>query len=147
MNFITKNLDEIISLFLNDKAANQNDLISEEILQAFNFILEGSIDNMQSILKFNMLLKQPLVQSKMVIEITSIILRYKLFLIIILKNEGKIYAKNLVTFLKSFLEINPFGLNICLRSGKRIIPSYIGGSNDPRKMGRIVSNNSFAPPG
>ena len=67
MNFITKNLDEIISLFLNDKAANQNDLISEEILQAFNFILEGSIDNMQTVLKFNTLLKQPLVQSKIVI--------------------------------------------------------------------------------
>jgi hypothetical protein len=67
MNFITKNLDEIISLFLNDKAANQNDIISEEILQAFNFILEGSIDNMQTVLKFNILLKQPLVQSKIVI--------------------------------------------------------------------------------
>ena len=56
---------------MNDKAANQNDLISEEILQAFNFILEGSIDNMQSILKFNMLLKQPLVQSKIVTLILS----------------------------------------------------------------------------
>lgn len=127
MNFITKNLDEIISLFLNDKAANQNDLISEEILQAFNFILEGSIDNMQTILKFNVLLKQPLVQSKI--------------------NEGKIYAKSLITFLKNFMEINPFGLNNCLRSGKRITPSFIGGSNDPRKIGRIVTNNSFAPAG
>ena len=127
MNFITKNLDEIISLFLNDKAANQNDLISEEILQAFNFMLEGSIDNMQTVLKFNNLLKQPLVQSKI--------------------NEGKIYAKSLVTFLKNFLEINPFGLNQCLRSGKRITPSFLGGSNDPRKVGRILTNHSFAPPG
>ncbi len=70
MNFITKNLDEIISLFLNEKAANQNDLISEEILQAFNFILEGSIDNMNTILKLNVFLKQPLVQSKMVSQLT-----------------------------------------------------------------------------
>ena len=68
MNFITKNLDEIISLFLNDKAANQNDLISEEILQAFNFILEGSVNNMQTVLKFNVFLKHPLVQSKIVIR-------------------------------------------------------------------------------
>ena len=63
------------------------------------------------------------------------------------KNEGKIYAKSLITFLKNFMEINPFGLNNCLRSGKRITPSFIGGSNDPRKIGRIVTNNSFAPAG
>jgi len=66
MNFIIKNLDEIISLFLADKSASQNDLISEEILQAFNFILEGSLDNMQSVLKFSVFLKQPLVQAKLV---------------------------------------------------------------------------------
>lgn len=126
MNFITKNLDEIISLFLNEKATNQNELISEEILQALNFILEGTIDsNMQTVLPFNVLLKQPIVQSKM--------------------NEGKVYAKNLITFLKSFLDINPFGLNSCLRSGKRISPTYLGGSNDPRKAGKIVTNSLFAP--
>lgn len=66
MNFIIKNLDEIISLFLTDKSANQNDLINEEILQALNFIFEGSIDDMQTILKFNFLLKQPLIQAKIV---------------------------------------------------------------------------------
>ncbi len=126
MNFITKNLDEIISLFLNEKATNQNELISEEILQALNFILEGSCDsNMHTILPFNLMLKQPVVQAKM--------------------NDGKVYAKNLITFLKSYLDINPFGLNSCLRSGKRISASYLGGSNDPRKAGKIVTNASFAP--
>ena len=66
MNFITKNLDEIISLFLAEKSGNQNDLINEEILQALNFILEGSIDNLQTILSFSSMLKQPVVQSKLV---------------------------------------------------------------------------------
>jgi hypothetical protein len=51
----------------------------------------------------------------------------------------------LISFLKAFLEINPFGLNNCLRNGKRIAPSYLGGSNDPRKIGKIVTNASFAP--
>lgn len=66
MNFITKNFDEIISLFSIDKTINQNDIISEEILQALNFILEGSVDNYTNILPFNQLIKQPIVQSKMV---------------------------------------------------------------------------------
>ena len=66
MNFITKNLDEIVSLFLVDKATNQNELISDEVTQALNFIFEGSLDNMQTILPFSILVKQPLVQSKMV---------------------------------------------------------------------------------
>ena len=66
MNFVTKNFDEIISLFMIDKAANQNDLISEEILQALNFILEGSVDNMQTKLTFSEFIKQPIVQAKMV---------------------------------------------------------------------------------
>lgn len=66
MNFITKNLDEIISLFLSEKATNQNDIISEEIIQALNFLLEGSIDNYHGIMPFSLLLKQPIVQSKMV---------------------------------------------------------------------------------
>ena len=66
MNFITKNFDEIISLFMLDKATNQNDLVSEEILQALNFILEGSVDNMQTKLTFSEFLKQPIVQSKIV---------------------------------------------------------------------------------
>ena len=64
-----------------------------------------------------------------------------------IKNEGKIYAKSLMTFLKTYLEINPFGLNICMHSGKRITPSFIGGSNDPRKIGRILTNYTFAPNG
>lgn len=66
MNFITKNFDDIISLFTCEKAINQNDLISEEILQALNFILEGSVDDYNTILTFNQLLKQPLIQAKMV---------------------------------------------------------------------------------
>lgn len=66
MNFIIKQLDEMISLFLTDKTTYQNEIISEEILQAFNFLFEGSVDNMQSIMQFNMFLKHPLVQSKMV---------------------------------------------------------------------------------
>jgi hypothetical protein len=66
MNFITKNFDEIISLFMIDKATSQNDLVSEEVLQALNFILEGSIDNMQTKLTFSEFLKQPVVQSRMV---------------------------------------------------------------------------------
>jgi len=66
MNFITKNLDEIISLFLAEKATNQNDIISDEIIQALNFLLEGTTDNYHSILPFNILIKQPSVQSKMV---------------------------------------------------------------------------------
>ena len=49
-----------------DKATNQNDLVSEEILQALNFILEGSVDNMQTKLAFSDFLKQPIVQSKIV---------------------------------------------------------------------------------
>ena len=123
---IFMNMDEIISLFLNEKATNQNELISEEILQALNFILEGTVDSqLQQILPFNVLLKQPFVQAKM--------------------NDGKVYAKNLITFLKNYLDINPFGLNSCLRSGKRITPSYLGGSNDPRKAGKIVTNASFSP--
>ena len=61
------------------------------------------------------------------------------------KNDGKLYVKNLTTFLKNYLEINPFGLNSCLRSGKRISPSYIGGSNDPRKIGKLITNCHTAP--
>ena len=49
-----------------DKTNNQNDLVSEEILQALNFILEGSVDNMQTKLTFSEFIKQPVVQSKMV---------------------------------------------------------------------------------
>jgi len=56
-------------------------------------------------------------------------------------------VKNLTTFLKNFLEINPFGLNSCLRTGKRVLPNYIGGSNDPRKIGKIITNYSIAPVG
>ena len=66
MNFITKNFEEMISLFLPDKTPNQNELINEEILQALNFILEGSVDNMQTILPFSVLIKQPAVQMKIV---------------------------------------------------------------------------------
>lgn len=66
INFITKNLDEIISLFLAEKSTNQNDLVSEEIIQALNFLFEGSIDNYNGIMPFSLFLKQPLVQSKIV---------------------------------------------------------------------------------
>ena len=66
INFITKNLEEIISLFLSDKSMSQNEIVSEEIMQALNFILEGSVDNLQTILQFNVLIKHPLVQSKIV---------------------------------------------------------------------------------
>ena len=66
MNFIIKQFDEMISLFLTDKTTYQNEMISEEILQAFNFIFEGSVDNFQSIMQFNIFLKHPLVQSKIV---------------------------------------------------------------------------------
>lgn len=66
MNFITKNFEEMISLFLPDKTPNQNELINEEILQALNFILEGSVDNMQTILPFSVFIKQPAVQIKIV---------------------------------------------------------------------------------
>ena len=66
VNFITKHLDEMISLFLTDKTTYQNEMISEEILQAFNFLFEGSVDNMHTVLQFNLFLKHPLVQSKFV---------------------------------------------------------------------------------
>jgi TBCC domain-containing protein 1 len=125
VSFIIKNIDDIISLFLNEKSANQNDLISDEILESLDFILEGSVDNMQTILPFSLMAKQPLVKSKM--------------------NDGNIYIKNLITFLKTYLEINPFGLNNCIRLNKRINPSYLAGSTDPRKSGKIITNKTMAP--
>ena len=51
-----------------DKTTNQNDLVSEEILQALNFILEGSVDNMQTKLTFSEFLKHPVVLSRIVCE-------------------------------------------------------------------------------
>jgi len=125
LNFISKNLEEMISLYSSEKTSNQNELISEEILQAFNFILEGSVDSMESVLSFHLFLKQSIVQSKLA--------------------ESKVYTKSLVTFLRNYLELNPFGLNNCLKSGRRISPSFLGGSMDPRKMGKIITNASFAP--
>ena len=143
MNFITKNLDEIISLFLAEKSGNQNDLINDEILQALNFILEGSIDNLQTILSFSAMLKQPIVQSKLV-SLISLFLAHLNSMVCLqslnsfLQTDGKVYVKNIIAFLKNYLEINPFGLNNCLRSGKRIFPSHLGGSVDPRKAGKMV---------
>ncbi|CAF1158615.1 unnamed protein product, partial [Brachionus calyciflorus] len=78
-----------------------------------------------TILPFSQLLKQPSVQSKM--------------------NDGKMYVKNVVTFLRNYIEMNPFGLNSCLRNGKRINPSHLGGSMDPKKYGKIITNSSIAP--
>ncbi len=83
VNFITKHLDEMISLFLTDKTTYQNDIISEEILQAFSFLFEGSVDNMHSVLPFNALLKHPIVQSKFV----NLILRFLIYFLIILFNR------------------------------------------------------------
>lgn len=55
------------------------------------------------------------------------------------------YVKNLVIFLKNYIEMNPFGLNSCLRNGKRITASYLGGSMDPKKYGKIITNINSAP--
>jgi hypothetical protein len=120
LNFISKNLEEIISLYSSEKTSNQNEVVGEEILQAFNFILEGSVDNMETVLPFHLFLKQSSVQSKLV--------------------ESKVYTKSLVTFLRNYLELNPFGLNNCLKSGRRIGPTFLGGSADPRKMGKILEH-------
>lgn len=55
------------------------------------------------------------------------------------------YVKNLVIFLKNYIEMNPFGLNSCLRNGKRISATYLGGSTDPKKYGKIITNINSAP--
>ena len=68
MNFVSKHIDEIISLYMSERTGNQNELlISEEILQALNFLLEGSVDNMKTVLPLSVLLKQQSVQSQFVI--------------------------------------------------------------------------------
>ncbi len=66
MNFVSKNIDEIISLYMSERTTNQNEVISEDILQALNFLLEGSIDNMKTVLPLSLLLKQQSVQSQFV---------------------------------------------------------------------------------
>jgi hypothetical protein len=79
MNFVTKNIDEIISLYVSEKTTNQNELISDEILQALNFLFEGTSDNFNSILPLSNLLKQPSVLAKFVnfiIAIYSLIISY-----------------------------------------------------------------------
>ncbi len=63
-----------------------------------------------------------------------------MLIVLLFKGDGKIYSKNLASFLKTYLELNPFGQTACLRNGKRINPTYIGGSVDPRKVGKIITN-------
>jgi hypothetical protein len=145
MNFVSKNIDEIISLYMSERTSNQNELISEEILQALNFLLEGSVDNLKTVMPLSQLVRQSAVQSHFVKKKTTHVnlnnQPYPMYnQIMKQKNDGKIYLKNLVTFLKSYIELNPYGQTYCLRSGKRIIPSYVGGSVDPKKVGKIVSN-------
>lgn len=71
MNFVTKNIEEIICLYVTERTNAQNEIVSDEILQALNFLLEGSLDNYKSVTSLSNLLsvhlKQPVSQSQFVI--------------------------------------------------------------------------------
>jgi len=61
------------------------------------------------------------------------------------KTDGKLTVNKLALFLRDKLEVNQFEVNGTLRSGNRITVSFIGGSTDPRKAGKVISNSNFAP--
>ena len=50
-----------------------------------------------------------------------------------------------MTIIKGNIEVNPFETSATTRLGKRINVTYSGGSTDPRKAGKIVSNANYAP--
>lgn len=60
-------------------------------------------------------------------------------------DDGKISVHALSTFIRNSLELNPFEINGTLRNGRKLSASMIGGSADPRKTGKIITNNNFAP--
>lgn len=50
-----------------------------------------------------------------------------------------------MAIIKTNIEVNPFELSATTRLGRRVIVTYAGGSTDPRKAGKIITNTSFAP--
>lgn len=66
--FINKNLDELLSLFQSQQErSNQHDYyINDDVLQALSFLFDGSINNLQTILPFHLLIKQPTILSQFV---------------------------------------------------------------------------------
>jgi hypothetical protein len=50
-----------------------------------------------------------------------------------------------LTIIKGNIEVNPFEISATTRLGKRINVTYSGGSTDPRKAGKIITNSNYAP--
>jgi hypothetical protein len=124
LQFITKNLDELLGLF-QEKSTNQSDsTIGEDVLQAFDFLFDGSLTNLQTVLPLHLIIKQS--------NLTR-------------SDDGKISVYALSTFIRNALELNPFEINGTLRNGRKLCISLIGGSADPRKTGKIITNSNFAP--
>ena len=66
LNFITKNLDDLLNLFQFDKTPQNEYLVGEDILQALDLLFEGSINSLQTILPLHLLVKQQAVISQFV---------------------------------------------------------------------------------
>jgi hypothetical protein len=66
LNFIIKNLDDLLNLFQFDKTPQNEYLVSDDVLQALDLLFEGSVNNLQTILPLHSLVKQPILISKFV---------------------------------------------------------------------------------
>lgn len=66
LNFILKNLDDLLNLFQFDKAPQNEHFVGDDVLQALDLLFEGSLNNLQTILPIHSLLKQPSVISRFV---------------------------------------------------------------------------------
>ena len=66
LNFIIKNLDDLLNLFQFDKTPQNEYLVNDDVLQALDLLFEGSFNNLQTILPLHSLVKQPSLISKFV---------------------------------------------------------------------------------
>lgn len=107
LQFVSENLHEILDLLVEPIAYSgtaAEPTLSEDAVEALNLILEGSIDQGRSLNSFSELVHMPSILSSTGYS----------------KNSRSFHLRTLHSWIRSWITANPFSVENCIRTGRRL---------------------------